>query len=393
VILVSHPTVNSFVRALVEALHREGMLGEFHTTLALGRRKVNVPAGLVRSHPWREAVRLLAGRMGIASLVRHEAGWASVDQVYLSLDRQVARALPAIATAPSAIYAYEDGALETFQAAKRLGIRRVYDLPIAYWERSRQLLSEEAERLPQWEPTLFATRDSAAKLERKTRELAMADLVVCPSRFVQESLPGGTPSLVAEFGSPPLSPLCPLGPLREGDRLLEEGKRPLRILFAGSMTQRKGLADLFEAMKSLAPSHAELIVMGAPLAPMSFYLQHYPKFRHEKPRAHSEVLALMQSCDVLALPSIVEGRALVQQEALSCGLPLIVTANAGGEELIEEGETGFLVPIRSPQSIARKIQWFLDHRDALPRMRRAAQAMAARFTWEAYSQKIISRLR
>ena len=40
------------------------------------------------------------------------------------------------------------------------------------------------------------------------------------------------------------------------------------------------------------------------------------------------------------LPSIVEGRALVQQEALSCGLPIIVTSNAGGEDLIDEGLTG-----------------------------------------------------
>ena len=48
-------------------------------------------------------------------------------------------------------------------------------------------------------------------------------------------------------------------------------------------------------------------------------------------------------------------RALVQQEALSCGTPLIVTPNAGAEDLIDEGLTGFIIPFRNPEKIAEKI--------------------------------------
>ena len=65
------------------------------------------------------------------------------------------------------------------------------------------------------------------------------------------------------------------------------------------------------------------------------------------------------------LPSIIEGRALVQQEALSCGLPIITTPNAGGADLIEEGMTGHLVPIRSPEIIAEKIISLADNKDCL----------------------------
>jgi glycosyltransferase involved in cell wall biosynthesis len=101
----------------------------------------------------------------------------------------------------------------------------------------------------------------------------------------------------------------------------------------------------------------------------------------------------MQQCDVFILPSIAEGRALVQQEAMACGLPLIVTANAGGEDLIEEGRTGFLVPMRSPQSLADKINWFADNRGDLPEMRRAAQSKAVQYTWESYGQKIVAAIR
>jgi len=380
VILLSHPTVNTFVRALVERLEREGMLGGFYTTLASGRRRVGVPGSRVHCHALREVVRLLASRGRLAWLTNHEAGWASVDAVYRDLDRWVSSRLEQA----TGVYCYEDGALETFTAAAERAIPRFYELPIAYWETSQRLLREEAVRLPDWEPTLYATRDSQAKLERKTRELALADLVICPSRFVQESLPVGTRSLVAEFGSPSV----PLRTLTQGRDL----GGPLRVLFAGSMSQRKGLADLFEAMKILGSPRAELIVMGSPVAPMNFYYDQYPQFRHEKPRVHEEFLGLMGTCDVLVLPSIVEGRALVQQEALSCGLPLIVTANAGGEDLIQEGETGFLVPIRNPQAIAERLGWFLKNRERLPGMRKAAQTMAARCSWQRYTDKIVAAL-
>src|SRR5207237_3915757 len=117
--------------------------------------------------------------------------WASVDQVCQSLDRETARRLRLgdYGANVRAVYAYEDCAEQQFIAARELGLRRVYDLPIAYWETSQRLLREEAQRYPDWEPTLGATRDSEGKLSRKTRELALAELVICPSRFVLESLP------------------------------------------------------------------------------------------------------------------------------------------------------------------------------------------------------------
>jgi glycosyltransferase involved in cell wall biosynthesis len=241
-------------------------------------------------------------------------------------------------------------------------------------------------RLPQWEPTLIGTRDSAAKLARKTEELALADMVICPSLFVLRSLPPDArrdkQCIVAEFGSPPrnLDTARRAGP--------ESGK--LRVLFAGSMSQRKGLADVFAAMKLLKRSDVELLVMGSPLAPMEFYRSQYQDFTYLSTRPHREVLELMQSCDVLVLPSLAEGRALVQQEALANGLPLIITENTGGEDLIVEGETGFLVPIRSPEKIAEKIAWLADHRDALPAMRIAALKKADEYPWQRYTDRITS---
>jgi len=283
------------------------------------------------------------------------------------------------------LYGYEDGCLETFRAARRRGLKCFYDLPIAYWEVVQRLLAEEAERLPEWEPTLVGTRDSRPKLQRKTEELALADVVICPSQFVLESLPEAIrrekQCVVAEFGSPPANP--------EAVRRASDSEK-LRVLFAGSLTQRKGLADVFAAMKLLKRHDVELIVMGSPIAPMEFYRSQYRDFTYMSTRPHDEVLKLMQSCDVLVLPSIAEGRALVQQEAMANGLPLIVTENTGGEDLIVEGETGFLVPIRSPDKIAEKVAWLADHRGNLPGMREASIRKAGQYPWQRYTDTILA---
>jgi glycosyltransferase involved in cell wall biosynthesis len=142
-------------------------------------------------------------------------------------------------------------------------------------------------------------------------------------------------------------------------------------------------------MKLLRSPGAELVVMGSPILPLEFYRNRFAGFTYEPPRSHQAVLQLMSSCDVLVLPSIVEGRALVQQEAMACGLPLIVTRNAGGEDLIVEGETGFLVPAGAPEAIAEKLEWFLENRDRLPGMQKAARAKAAKLTWAAYGDQIL----
>jgi glycosyltransferase involved in cell wall biosynthesis len=101
----------------------------------------------------------------------------------------------------------------------------------------------------------------------------------------------------------------------------------------------------------------------------------------------------MRTCDVFVLPSIVEGRALVQQEAMACGLPLIATKNAGGDDLIEDGVTGFLVPIRSPEALAEKISWCAANRGSISGMGIAAQRRAAELTWRSYGEKVLGATR
>lgn len=410
-IVLTHPTGNANVRAVLAALLNSGTLSEFSTTLTASpdaswlkllpgsvrnewlRRTFAVPAAQVRSHPMREMARLALPKLGFRQPVRHETGWASIDAVYQDFDRTNARRLAQLGgnSAVDAVYAYEDGALATFQQAKQMGLKCIYDLPIAYWETGRRLMLEEADRLPAWADTLGGgIQDSPAKLARKTKELELADVVVGPGSFVMDSIPtwaADKPTIVSPFGSPVTTSVADSAPAPDND-----ARRPLRVLFAGSMGQRKGLGDLFEAVKLLNRPDLELVVLGHPLVPMAFYRAELPTFTYEASRPHEQVLALMRTCDVFCLPSIVEGRALVMQEAMSQGLPLIITANTGGADLVQEGQTGFLVPIRSPQAIAEKLAWFLDNRDALPAMRQQARAHAATYTWERYGTTIVDTL-
>ena len=408
-VLLAHPFGNANVRAVLSALDNAGLLSQFVTALGwssvsplvqelpptlraqASRRGYELPHYKIKVFPAREIVRLLAQKMRQRWLVDHQRGWASVDRVWHELDKFAANTLRKSQERQRvrAVYAYEDCAEQLFAAARELGVRRVYDLPIAYWQTVQRLLREEAQRYPDWEPTLGGTRDSEEKLARKTRELDLAELVICPSAFVLDSLPdsvrAGKPCVVAPFGSPSL----PEGGAVEHKAL----DRPLRVLFAGALTQRKGLADVFAAMKLLDSKKVELVVMGSLLRPLAWYREQFPHFVYEPPRPHGDVLRLMQTCDLFLLPSIVEGRALVQQEAMACGLPLIVTKNAGGEDLITEGETGFLVPIRSPEAVADKINWCATNRGNLSGMAIAAQGRASELTWQRYGEEVLAAIR
>jgi glycosyltransferase involved in cell wall biosynthesis len=205
-----------------------------------------------------------------------------------------------------------------------------------------------------------------------------------------DSLPGQTRAvkkcLVIPFGTP-VTKTAAERPTTN------DGARPLRVFFAGAMTQRKGLADLFTAMKMIDSNEVELVVMGSLLRPLNWYRQRFPKFVYERPRPHDDVLDLMQACDVFVLPSILEGRALVQQEAMACQLPVIATKNAGADDLIVDGETGFLVPIRSPEAIAQKIDWCVKNRSDLAGMGIAARERAMEFTWRAYGDAVVAAIR
>jgi glycosyltransferase involved in cell wall biosynthesis len=304
------------------------------------------------------------------------------DHSYQALDYKVSHELSTLNS--QILHAYEDGCSYSFARAKELGIQCSYELPIAHWATVRRLLAEEAERYPEWDPTLESTREPEEKLYLKEQELRLADRITCPSQFVLDSIPleirQKTPCQISPFGSP----ACDQKNFHPSSQ-----NGVLKILFVGSMSQRKGLADLFEAMKLLHGEPVSLSILGQPSMPMEFYRKQLAEFAYFRPCSNNKVRAIMKEHDALVLPSIVEGRALVQQEALSCGLPIIVTPNAGGEDLVEDGKTGHLVPIRSPKKIAEAIRLMIENKNHKEEIRKLCQIKAKQYSWASYAQRII----
>jgi glycosyltransferase involved in cell wall biosynthesis len=187
---------------------------------------------------------------------------------------------------------------------------------------------------------------------------------------------------VAHFGSPDVS-----------DSLIEKielkNNQKLKILFVGSMSQRKGLADLLNALKTLNTQHVSLTIVGQPAMPISFYRAQYTEFNHIPSCSNETVKSIMKTHDILILPSIVEGCALVQLEALSCGLPIMITKNTGGEDFIDEKETGFLIPTGNPEKIAEKIEWLIYNRNILPDMRILSKNKSTKYKWGIYAKNLL----
>jgi glycosyltransferase involved in cell wall biosynthesis len=395
-VLLYHPTGNANVRAAATGLLAAGQLADFRTTIAtfpgsaLDHVSALPPFAELRRRPWREIGRLAAAKVGLASLVRHETGFFCVDSVYHSLDRHVAAGLPQSVARRQidTVYAYEDGAAAAFRRAKQLGLTCVYDLPIGYWRAARRLLEPEQARWPEWAPTLMGLQDSVAKLARKDEELRLADRIVVASRFTARTLqdfPGPlAPVQVVPYGFPDV------GEPRQ--YLLSGNGRPLKLLFVGGLSQRKGIADLFAAVAALGP-RVELTIVGRKASENCPALDAaLTRHRWLPSLPHAEVLALMRAHDVLVFPSLFEGFGLVITEAMSQGTPVITTDRTAGPDLIEHGRNGWLVEAGSTAALQVAIEELLERPESVAEAGQAAQETARRRPWAVYGQELAAAL-
>jgi len=400
-LILSHPTGNQNVRQAAVAFAEAGLLKEFwtcfhwrETPLArrfltakiqaeLSRRSFPEEIGpFVRTYPWMEAGRQVASRFRLKQLIANETGRFSVDAVYRDLDKRVAKRVWRLGDEIDAVYAYDDGALQTFRAAKALGLQRIYDHPIIHWRKVRELQIQEAALHPRWACTLQGLTDSGEKLARKDEEIEAASLVVVPSNFSRDSL-RLAPKLLAAievipYGCPPV--VNRIEPWRDGK---------LKLLFVGGLTQAKGISYLLEAVRGLE-SHVELTLIGSranPDAPSD-----------EELRGHTwipslpnpDVLSQMEKNHVFILPSLHDGFSLSVLEAISRGLAVIVSEHTGAIDLIANGKEGFIIPVQSAEAIREKLEIFLTRRSELEEMRRAALSLAARNSWEEYRRKLVA---
>jgi glycosyltransferase involved in cell wall biosynthesis len=108
---------------------------------------------------------------------------------------------------------------------------------------------------------------------------------------------------------------------------------------------------------------------------------------------HHEILAEMRRHDVFVFPSLFEGLALVQGEAISQGLPVITTPNSGGTDILRDGIDGFIVPIRDPEAITARLMELYQDRDLLQRMSDSAREQASQLNWQGCKDRTVAAVR
>ena len=154
--------------------------------------------------------------------------------------------------------------------------------------------------------------------------------------------------------------------------------------------QRKGLAYLLEAIRTIDSKKIELILVGRGIIDKEL-LDSYSDILNDIRInvSHAKLVASFYEADVFVLPSIAEGFAQVLLEAMSCGLPIITTENTAGPDIITNGKEGFIIPIRDVAALVQKLSLFITNPDLIENMGRAASIKAAYFTWERFRAGIV----
>ncbi len=405
-VLISHPTGNAFFRAAAIGLQKADMLSGFRTTVAnfegnifdklssfgpfkeFNRRRYDIALKQYsEAWPWYELGRFAATKAGVKKLVKQETGIFSVDAVYQDLDKRVAKSLKQMAeSGTTAVYAYEDGALFSFLEAKKINVECLYDLPIGYWRTAKRLLEIERERWPEWAPTLIGFEDSEAKLERKDEELRLADKIFVASQFTANTLkdyPGKlAPIKVIPYAFPPVTDSRTYAAISKS--------KPLKLLFVGGLSQRKGIANLFAAVDQLK-NYVELTVVGKKVSSEKCIALDAALSKHRwiPSLEHHKILELMHKHDVLVFPSLFEGFGLVITEAMSQGTPVITTDRTAGPDLIEHGKNGWLIEAGSTQSLLNAIEELISKPSMIAEVGHAAMQTASKRTWDVYGQELI----
>ncbi len=308
----------------------------------------------------------------------------SIDAVYRSMDLHVAdQVRNGDLKNAAAVYAYEDGAASSFQASKIKGLKCLYDLPIGYWRSARKFLAMEREHRPEWASTLTGFLDSDTKLARKDEELRLADHIFVASSFTAETLkeyPGKlAPVSIIPYGFPDINP---------GKTYNMDQNTPLKLLFIGGLSQRKGIANIFEAVQGFG-RHVELTVVGHKTANDCPALDAaLSKHTWIPSLPHSGILKLMREQDILIFPSLFEGFGLVITEAMSQGTPVITTDRTAGPDLIEHGRNGWLIEAGSTKAIQELLEKLIPDRKQVETVGKAALETAGKRPWDRYGMEL-----
>ena len=286
------------------------------------------------------------------------------------------------------LYSYE--AHDAFKKAKDSGYdgKRILFQVHPHPSSVRELLGPEMERIPYSKQSIlyemeFRSEDYCDKMAAASN---LAQHILAASSFTKQTL-------VENGIDPSIITVVPYGvdaqQFEYKPRVYDPSSPILRVLFVGSLVQRKGVADLLIAIQSLRSPNIQLTICGrGGFDDNILAMFNDVNLTVKRNLTTAELATEMQTADIFVLPSIVEGFALVILEAMACGLPVISTPNTCAPDVIQENENGFIVPIKDAAAIADKILWCLNNKQKLPEMSASAAKRAREFTWERFRQGV-----
>lgn len=270
--------------------------------------------------------------------------------------------------------------LHSIRAARRRGKTTILERGSSHIEYQNSILKEEYLKFG-----LNFSIDQRV-IDKELQEYEACDYISVPSSFVKNTfLEKGVQSekLIQN----------PYGAARIFSHLPEQGSsRPFKVLYLGSLVVRKGLIYLFEALDLLQIPEELLEIrfighVSDELKPV-IDRRRRPNWKFFGHIPQSELPQVIASCDVAVQPSLEEGLSMVIPQMMGCGVPVIATTNTGGMDIIQGGETGFIVPIRAPEAIAEKIMYVYNNPEIHAAMKiKAAASVRERFTWDDYGAR------
>jgi alpha-maltose-1-phosphate synthase len=403
-IILSHPTGNANSAALARALAMSECLSTFATSLSISkdnsivtfakntsnsfirdaalrlerRAWLDPELGHTSSNPTPELFRVAARSLRLHRLLGLPEQRLT-DYLYRSHDAYTARLCDELK--PSHVWAYEDGALKTFQAAKRLGITTIYELPLVHYKAKHSALTSITPALNELLSLSCENSEPASKLVRKDEELALADIVIVPSDYARSCLPltlaESKTVHVIPYGCDCLDPV---------QRTLSDQFTALAV---GHVNLRKGSHDLLLVWNELQLPNAQLELIGSVQLPQSFlkeYIDDSVCLLGSYP--HSRLANAYARADVLVFPSYCDGFGLVLLEAMSAGLPVIASVTSGAPHFIEDGVNGFLIEPGNRSQLKARLEWCANNRERLMQMGLAAKRTAREWGWNRYGREV-----
>lgn len=330
---------------LARQLDAQGHTGQIFSTFPWRRlHREGLPRDRVRTFPWIHTPQLvLAHRLHITDSLNRQITRA----MFQTFDGWVAGNL----TACDAYVALSSSGFRSGPRAQELGARYVCDRGSSHIRYQNEVVSEE---MRYWglEPRVV----DPFMIDREEAEYARADAVTVPSKFAYQSF------LAKGFPESKLRRV-PLGVRLEFFK--PEGGPPpesFDILFVGSVTVRKGIPYLLQAFQKVRHPGKRLRIVGGVPDEMRAVIARFDLSNVELigTVSQSEVRRYMSTSHVMVLPSVEDGWGMVMGQAMACGCPVISSDHTGGPDLYTHGIEGFIVPIRSADTLADSLQQLAD---------------------------------